>query len=412
MTVTLARELPANSPVSAHAPRRVLLLSNLFPSTREPTRGVFNRQGFHALSHLCEVRVLVPMPWWSRVKRPRELLQTPAESVLGMPARYPTYWSVPGRPAYHARGMHHSLRGEVRRLHREFPFDAVLAAWAYPDGVAAAHLAREFGVPLVTMVLGSDVNEIPRNPALGKQVSWGLQAAERVITVSAALRDRVIDLGVAADQVVVQRNGVDGERFRIRDRGEARRRLGLAEGLSWICYVGNLYPEKGPAVLIEAMQRIRANGRKDIALAIVGGGTLEAELRAKVDTYGLGNQVRFCGRRPHDEVPDWICACDVLCLPSYREGCPNVVLEALASGRPVVASAVGGVPELIGPKTGLLVAPGDPEALAGALVEAIDCLWEPATLRSSVPYLSWNEFGQSLYATLTTALHESVAKVN
>lgn len=406
MTATLNRDSRAPADVPASTPGRALLLSNLFPSSREPTRGVFNRQGFHALSHQCEVRVVAPLPWWSRIRRPRELFRAPSESILGMPASYPSYWSVPGRPAFHAQGMYYSLRGEVRRLRREFPFEVILAAWAYPDGVAAAHLARELQVPLVTMVLGSDVNEVPRDPALRGQVAAGLKAASRVITVSGALRDRVVELGVAPERVVVQRNGVDGERFHIRSRSEARRRLGLPDQAPLVCYVGNLFPEKGPQVLIEAMRELREAGHPEINLAVVGGGGLEAELRAKVEAYGLGACVRFHGRRPHDEVPDWISAGDVLCLPSFREGCPNVVLEALASGRPVVASAVGGVPELLCADTGFLVPPGDSRALADALAAAVARSWNPEVLRGSVECLSWDEFGAALYRTLGTAWTE------
>ena len=165
-------------------------------------------------------------------------------------------------------------------------------------------------------------------------------------------------------------------------------------------------------MLIEAMRGVRSGCRKDIVLAVVGGGGLEAELRAKVDACGLAPQVKFYGRRPHEEVPDWISACDVLCLPSFREGCPNVVLEALASGRPVVASAVGGVPELINSKTGVLVPAGEAAALADALIQAVDCLWDPSVLRDSVPYLSWNEFGQALYATLSLVTGARTRQVN
>ncbi len=383
---------------------KALLLSNLFPSSREPTRGVFNRQGFHALSRYCDSRVIAPLPWWTRARRPREWFVPPLEVVEGLRASYPSYWSIPGRPALHARGMYHSLRGQILRLRKEFPFDVILAAWAYPDGVAAAHLARELRVPLVTMVLGSDLNEVPRHPALKKQVHWGLQCARRVITVSAALRERAIDLGISGDRVLVQRNGVDGERFRPRDRREARARLGLPSDRPTLCYVGNFYPEKGVAVLLDAMRHLSQAGRGEITLAMVGGGTLEGELRAFTAREGLEEQVRFCGRRPHAEVPDWIAAADVLCLPSFREGCPNVVLEALASGRPVVASAVGGVPELLREDTGILVPAGDPAALAEALAQAVDRTWDPAALRGSVDCLSWDQFGRTLRDTLHLAL--------
>src|SRR5262249_16040995 len=153
-----------------------------------------------------------------------------------------------------------------------------------------------------------------------------------------------LEIGIAPDRVIVQHNGVDGSRFLPRDRRAARERLGLPLDRPLVCYVGNLKPEKGVRTLIEAMGHLRQHGARDVLLALIGDGEVQETLSARVRALDLETQVRFCGRRPHAEIPDWIGAGDALCLPSYREGCPNVVLEALASGRPVVASRVGGVP--------------------------------------------------------------------
>jgi glycosyltransferase involved in cell wall biosynthesis len=300
--------------------------------------------------------------------------------------------------------MYRSLRPHVRKLRRDFPFDAILAAWAYPDGVAAAHLAAEWDCPLVTMTLGSDINEMPHDPALKRQIQWGLGRSQRVVAVSSALRDAVVELGIPAEKVIVQRNGVDGERFMPRDRGEARAELGLAANRPLVVYIGNFKPEKGVDVLVDAMGR---RDRLDVDLAMVGSGPLETILRERAASLGIESKIRFCGRRPHDEIPRWMAAADVICLPSYREGCPNVVLEALAAGRPVVASRVGGVPELLNDETGVLVPAGDPEALAQSLQAALARCWEPESLRASVSCLSWNQFGGRLGDTLQAAIIET-----
>lgn len=386
---------------------RTLVLSNLFPSATEPTRGVFNCNRFQALAQYCDVRVVSPAPWWRRVRRPHEWWTPPRDTVGELDAVYPTFWSIPGHPQLHGRGMYLSLRASIRRLRREFPFEVILAAWAYPDGVAAAHLAREMGVPLVTMVLGSDINELPRHPALRKQIREGLLYSRRIVAVSGALQQQLLQLEIPASRVVVQRNGVDGKTFRIRSQQEVRQHLGLDVSGPIVCYVGNLSPEKGVNVLLEAMLLLKTQGHSGITLLLVGDGTLESELKAFVEREGIEGQVRFCGRRPHAEIPDWISAADVLCLPSFREGCPNVVLEALASGRPVVASSVGGVPELLDDGTGALVPPGDREALAAALATALDRTWDPVALRNSVQYLSWNQFGLTLRDTLAAAIPAS-----
>jgi glycosyltransferase involved in cell wall biosynthesis len=171
-----------------------------------------------------------------------------------------------------------------------------------------------------------------------------------------------------------------------------------------VVYIGNFKPEKGVDVLVDAMGR---RDRLDVDLAMVGSGPLETILRERAASLGIESKIRFCGRRPHDEIPRWMAAADVICLPSYREGCPNVVLEALAAGRPVVASRVGGVPELLNDETGVLVPAGDPEALAQSLQAALARCWEPESLRASVSCLSWNQFGGRLGDTLQAAIIET-----
>lgn len=390
---------------------KALLLSNLYPSRREPTRGTFNHQLFGALSQFCDVRVIAPLPWWSRMKHPSEWFATPHEHHTGLDVLLPTYWSLPRVAPLHGVALYTSLRHEVAELRKTFAFDVVLAAWAYPDAVAASMLAQEFNCPLVTQVLGSDINEIARHGALGTQIQRALSRSHAVISVSEALKQRVVDLGVEPDRVIVRHNGVDGERFAIRDRHEARRRLGLPEDKKIITYVGNFKPEKGVDTLVEAMGQAALRDR-DVELVVVGGGPLEKIMHDTASSMGVAGKIRFAGRQPHDAIPEWISASDVFCLPSRREGCPNVVLEALACGRPVVASAVGGVPELIREGyNGHLVPAGTPPALATALGSALDRDWEPQSLRDTVESLSWTEAASAIHDVLAEAVqsHDEVA---
>ena len=374
---------------------KALLFTNLFPSKQAPTRGMYHVSVFGAIARHCEVRVVAPLPWWTRAGRPFDLLSIPRETISGIDASYPTYWSVPGRHALHAGAMYRSLRRYLERVRREFPFDVILASWAYPDACAAARLARDMGCPLVTNVLGSDINALARMPELAPAIRHALGQSHRVIAVSHALRERVLELGVAPDKVIVQHNGVDGERFRLQDRREARKRLGLPEDRPTILYVGNWVPEKGVDVLARAIGRLKAAGRTDVLLALVGSGPLESTMRAIVEREGLADQVRFCGRKSHAEVPDWMAASDLFCLPSLREGCPNVILEALSCGRPVVASRVGGVPELLNETVGAMVPAGDSDALAGALEATLNGDWSAEALRNSVACRSWEEVGKN-----------------
>jgi glycosyltransferase involved in cell wall biosynthesis len=347
---------------------------------------------------------MAPEPWWSRLKRPGELIHVPHETHTGLDVVFPTYWSIPKLTSMHARAMYLSLRPHVARLRREFAFDGIFAAWAYPDAVAASMLARDYDCPFIVKALGSDIAELIRYPALRRQMREHLSRAYRFITVSEALREQVIEIGIDPDRVVAQHNGVNGELFKLRDRAAVRAELGVSRDRRLICFVGRLGAEKAVGVLIEALGHLRRAGREDVDLALVGGGALEGELRAQVDQLGLQDRVRFCGMRPHAEIPLWVSACDVLALPSLREGCPNVILEALASGRPVVASRVGGIPELLNGDNGLMVPPKDAPALATGLQEALHRSWDPEALRASVQFLSWDAVADSYYGFFASAV--------
>jgi hypothetical protein len=189
---------------------KTLLFTNLYPTAQAPTRGMDNVSVFGAISTHCEVRLVAPMPWWSRVQRPWEWFAVPRETTTGIDASFPTYWSIPGRHALHGEAIYRSLRHYVERLRRDFPFDVILAAGAYPDAYAAARLARDFGCPLVTNVLGSDIDALARMPELARPIRMALGQSHRVIAASHGLRERVLELGIAPDKVIVLHNEATG----------------------------------------------------------------------------------------------------------------------------------------------------------------------------------------------------------
>lgn len=386
---------------------KALLFTNHYPATDAPTRGTYNQNTFGALARHWEVRVVGPIPWWTRTKRPFDLLRIQREQQFGLDAAFPSYWAIPKLPQLYGHAAYLSLYPYMKLVRRQFPYDLVVASWAYPDGFAAARFAKDAAVPLVTNVLGSDVNELPNDPRLRKQIEWSLGRAQRVVAVSRAMGERLVELGVRRDRVVVQHNGVDGEKFALRDKAEARKKLGIDHTGPVIVYVGNVKISKGAKVLVDAMgPLVRRLGKSNALLCMVGSGDADAEVKARVQELGIEKNVTLCGRRLHTEVPLWLSACDVFCLPSFMEGCPNVVLEALASGRGVVATRVGGIPEIVSDATGLLVPPRDPEALAEALAQAIDRTWDPEAQRASVQYLSWNAVGDTYRDLLDEVMKE------
>jgi glycosyltransferase involved in cell wall biosynthesis len=378
----------------------VLAFSRIFPSLQHPARGIYNLHRFKALSKFCNVRVIAPISVWDRIGSPTRGVTWYDE----LPVEYLRYWFIPKlAPQWHAAALHRSVRSHISALQQTSPCDVILAAFAYPDVVAGARLAADLNRPFVALVMGSDVNDLAQRPQLRPQVREALNGAERIIAVSSALKRRVVELGIPADRVLVHHNGVDGARFAIRDKMAARGQVGLPEDKQVVSFIGNVVAEKGPDIFVESIGRLDRSLLPGLVVVVVGGGPLAGPLRSRAEALGLGGIVRFVGRRHPDEIPLWMAASDLLCLASRREGCPNVVLEALASGRPVVAARVGAVPDLIGDGNGIIVPPDDPDALASAIQRALDRSWEPSVLRSSVPSLTWDDLGKAFFDVLGSA---------
>ena len=192
--------------------------------------------------------------------------------------------------------------------------------------------------------------------------------ADRVVVNAEALRPR----GRMARRTDVIPSGVDTERFRTREpRAQAKARLGVPAASPVIGTVGRLEARKGTATLIEAAARLRAERARDLIVMIAGDGPLRGELTALATRLGIAEHVRMLGDCP--DVREVLAACDVFVLPSHTEGMSNALLEAMAMERPVVATAVGGTPEVMGrDPAGLLVPAGAPDAMAGAIARFLD----------------------------------------
>jgi glycosyltransferase involved in cell wall biosynthesis len=287
-------------------------------------------------------------------------------------------------------------------LKRRGKFDVLLGSWAYPDGVAAVALGRALGVPTVVKLHGSDIDVLATRPSLRRQLSFALPHAARVVAVSRALAKSGEDLGVAAHKIDLVTNGVDAELFHPRDRQEARAALGRGDDRRrWILYVGRVEADKGAHDLAEAFGRVAA-ADPQAALFVVGDGKARAAVTEKLGP--LGDRATFLGPRPLAEVPVWMGASDLLTLPSHHEGTPNVLLEALACGRRVVATRVGGIPDVVHrPELGTLVPVGDPAALATALTDVLGAPYDGDAVAALGARGGWDESAGRLLATLEKA---------
>lgn len=390
---------------------RVLAITKIFPNAAEPLSAPFNRQQFAALASRCELEVMATVPWFpgagllARWSSAGKLAAVPRrDRIAGIDVTHPRTLFIP-RLAHVTWGPLYaaSIAPFVARLRGKY--DVVLGSWAYPDGFAAVVAARLLGVPAVVKLHGSDINVIAKLPGPRKLTAWALSQAARVVAVSRALADEVIDMGVPRDKVAIVMNGVDGELFHPRDREAARRELGLPAGPLAV-YVGNLKEVKGvqdlPAAWAHTLREV-----PDATLAVVGDGPLRGQLSAAMAQYG--DRVRMIDAQPLTRVPSYMAAADVLVLPSHHEGTPNVVLEALACGRRVVATAVGGIPDLLTTsRLGTLVPPRDPEALGVALSHAVRASYDPGEVARLGARGGWDASAAALHEILAGAASANV----
>jgi glycosyltransferase involved in cell wall biosynthesis len=388
---------------------RILLFSNLFPTPREPARGTFTGHIVDHLATLADVTVVVPLPWIPSSSVVAALLPRQSKAFAGLPARadrgsVPVYFArYPLVPRLseraHAFCMRLGAGPLIRRLHRERPFDVINAHWLYPDGAAAVKIGARLGLPVVLTALGSDINRMLPDPVHSAQIRAALQGARAITVVSRDLKSRLVATGVPQAKVAVVPNGVDTQLFRPLDRGAARDRLGIARDARVMVCVARLSREKGLHVAIEAMPRL-LQAMPGALLALVGDGIEREALAARSRELGCDRQVRFVGAVPPGAVPEWLGAADVVALPSLSEGHPNAVMEALAAGRPVVASRVGAVAEYVSPAVGRVVEPGDPQALGEALLEALRQSWDSDAISHSVAGHTWAACARAYLAVL------------
>lgn len=389
---------------------RILIVTKVFPNAVEPLAAAFNRQQFAALARLADVHLMAVVHWF-----PGAAL-APGKTWAGKLARLPAFEWMDGLFVQHPRVLHlprvdyqvapalyvASLWPHVRKLRGRV--DVVLGSFAWPDGAASVLLGRLLGVPAAVYALGSDINVAPDIPGVGALLRRTLPRAVRVIAVSRDLAGKAIALGADPARTVAIPNGVDRALFRPRDRAAARVALGERPDGKWILFVGRLEPAKGVGELLAAFRTI-AQEEPTARLALVGDGSLIG--RCRDEAARLQGRIVVAGGRPLPEVAGWMAATDVLALPSYNEGTPNVVLEALASGRRVVATSVGGIPDIVrSPAFGELVPPRDVAALTAALRRALAAPADAEAI-SAESTITWDESAARLLEVLRAAAGHS-----
>jgi glycosyltransferase involved in cell wall biosynthesis len=381
---------------------RILTFTTLFPNSAQPNLGIFVFQRVAALSAIPgnTLEAVAPLPWSPPGlggRKASKIRSIPSrETIGGLTVHHPRYPLLPrvSMPV-HAWLMFRGALALARRLHRDRPFDCIDAHYVYPDGKAALLLGKALGLPVVVSARGSDLNLFPSFPLIRPQIRRTLREAAGRIAVSAALGQAAREVAAADCDVRVIGNGVDTARFFPVDRGEARQRLGLPPQAQIVVSVAALVPVKGHARLFRAFQTLRVK-LPGLHLYLVGEGPSRGQLRSLAASLGLGPRVHFAGSCPNESLRDWYSAADLSCLASSREGWPNVVLESLACGTPVVATRVWGTPEiLVSPDLGILVDQSE-AAIANGLESALTRDWNRERLVAHARAREWSVVGREV----------------
>jgi glycosyltransferase involved in cell wall biosynthesis len=256
-------------------------------------------------------------------------------------------------------------------------FDVVHAHWVLPNAPAAALVARARKVPLVISMHGSDVFMAEKNRAFGAAARWCFAHAAWITACSDDLMQRAFAVGADENKTELIPYGADAKAFHVHpeDAARVRAQLQLARADVMILAVGRMVYKKGFEFLVRAMPQILQHA-SNARLVLVGYGDLRAELEAQARALGLNGHVLFAGRVPREQIPAYFTAADIVSVPSVRDdagnvdGLPNVVLEGMAAGKPIVASNIAGFPDVIENNvSGLLVPEKDSDALAQAIVQ-------------------------------------------
>lgn len=378
----------------------LLTITTLFPNPVQPTHGPFVSTRLEKLVASGEAiaEVVAPVPWlpsWARYPSTGRLDLVPRTRLHGgLTVHHPRYLVVP------KIGMTltpHTLFWTLKRtleqlLAQSRRFDLIDAHYFYPDGVAAVWLARHFGIPVTVTARGTDLNLIPEYPTPRKMICEAAARADGLITVCQALKDRLVELGPPPEHVTVLRNGVDLELFKPIDRDMARLTLGLTRRT--LGSVGALIQRKGHHHAICALAAL-----PDTDLLIVGEGPERMALERLAAEQGASKRVRFLGRIEQKQLPEIYSAMDALVLASTREGWANVLLEAMACGTPVVASAVWGTPEVVAaPEAGVLIKTVDAQGVIEGVRRLFANYPDRAATRRYAERFSWDATTQGQLA--------------
>ncbi len=367
---------------------KILIISDLYPKNDKDTSGTFVRSQVVELNKMgVDFRVLRPVPKFKSYKNilsdmknatnPAKEYSMDGVSITSLP-----YWNVPLRFSvrFVAYSLHSTLMKYINIIKHEYPFDLIHAHRVFPNGYVAMLLSQKLGIPVVVTAHGSDIHTHPgRNSEIAKYTKKTIENADQIVAVSTSLARQMNEMAQPQEYIKVIYTGINGNDFKPREEDKVflRKKLDLPENGIGICTVCRLVKEKGLVELLKAFEDISSR-HSNVWLTIVGDGPARNMLEKWVQKRDIKKKVIFVGPHPHKEVADWMNATDIFTLPSYNEGLGNVFLEAMACAKPVVATRVGAIPEVVVDEiTGFLI----PSRQVSPIVDALDRLIQNDELR-------------------------------
>lgn len=384
---------------------KILVLTDLFPTPSDPGHGIFIYQWAYHLAQECDMTVY-------------QAVWTDKDHSYAL-ADFETFQNNYDGKSYQFNWIQKSInlkkydRIWVRTLQfwnliknerniNYKNYDLIIGQMGCPGGYTAVKLAQKYKKPSIVGLRGSDVTSYLKAPILKNLAKWTYSKCDHIVTVSDDLRKQLIAKGIFTDKITTIKNGIN-PLFTTQNKQTAKESLGL-NGQQVILYVGHLIPIKGVKYLIQAFSLIQK--QSNYQLYLIGTGEEEPRLRNLVTTKNLADRIHFIGNVSQPGLVQWYNAADIFCLPSLREGIPNVILEALACGTPVVATDISNNSDIINEANGFLVQPENAVQLAEAIEKAISKNWNRKIISESVANFRWKKNRSEYLKLIDTILNQ------
>ena len=360
---------------------KILAISHLFPHLKEKRYGIFVARQLSEMCRLAEeitVTVIVPRVWcpgflrrferWKDYDHKRSLCQFEGLESISVP-----YIRPPGNWYNRWSGLvvFRAMRKKALELHKKKKFDVIYATDFFPDGDAAVRLARYINVPAACLAIGADANITAHTSRIMyRHFVRTAQALDGTLACGQSVADEID--GAAGKRSLCVYGVIDLEEFSpASDKVSLRKELGLPLGKIVALYAGYLHKRKGIYEMLEAFCRIH-KVEPNVLLCVCGSGVEEMRFTELVRERNMEHVIRIVGEVHPDQMNKWMKASDLFVLATHTEGMPNVVMEAMACGLPVVTTAAGGLPEAVGDCEGaILVPPRDVDKFKDAVLKVL-----------------------------------------